>query len=127
MTPDQAANPFRRFWFMTGYVDGKSCNYDQFSMRNGKIQGKIDCRRSGQGELSVDGWYTPTSYGVVTKTELIGTESGTDFSMRIPLNWKTTAMRIGECPTSSKLPPPTLPAQPKSQSPPPPPPPPPPR
>lgn len=56
MTSDRAANPFQKFWFMTGYVDGKNCNYDKFAMHDGKIHGTIDCRKSGQGsEFSLDG------------------------------------------------------------------------
>ena len=102
MTSDWAANPFQKFWFMTGYVDGRNCNYDKFVMRDGKIHGTIDCRQSGQGsEFSLDGQYTPTSYSAVTATELLGTEPGTDFSMRIPLRWKTSAKRVGECPAGA--------------------------
>jgi len=122
LTTERAANPFRRFWFMTGYVDGKNCNYDQFSMDDGKIRGKIDCRQTKYGtEFSLDGQYTPTSYNVVTTTKLVGTETGTNFSVSVPLNWKTTAKRIGECPASSKTPPP--PPSPPGAPPPPPPPP----
>lgn len=122
LTSERAANPFQRFWFMTGYVDGTKCSYDQFSMAGGKILGKIDCRGSRHGEFALDGQYTSTSYSVVTTTELTGTELGTDFSVRIPLKWKTTAKRTGACPANNKeRPPPPPPLRPPSQTPPPPP------
>jgi len=93
MTPEQASRPNANF--LTGSGERAGCNYENFSMAGGRIQGTVTCTREGTTMRSaMTGQYTPDSVQTTSESEI--TANGVVMNTA----GRTTSRRIGDCPAS---------------------------
>jgi hypothetical protein len=91
ITPEQAARPNANFLTGTGETGG--CNFENFSMAGGRLQGAVTCNAQGTTMRSTfEGQFTATSYEMTTQVE---SNAG---GMAMNMATRTTARRVGDCP-----------------------------
>jgi hypothetical protein len=91
ITPEQAARPNANF--LTGSGESGGCNFENFNMAGGRLQGAVTCNAQGTTMRSTfEGQFTPTSYEMTTQVE---TNAG---GMAMNMATRTSARRVGDCP-----------------------------
>ena len=89
LTPEQAKRPQGDF-----FAADKSCQYDHFEMKGGKLNATMRCARDGMSQAtSMTGNYSPDAYDMTmsTKVEGSGPQSGMTMKMQV------AAKRVGDC------------------------------
>lgn len=90
LTPEQAAQPNANF--LTGSGESGGCTYENFSMRNGRLQGTVQCNHEGATMRStMDGSFSATSYEINSRAQT--SMSG----MTMEMETRTSARRTGDC------------------------------
>ncbi|MCW2393812.1 MULTISPECIES: DUF3617 domain-containing protein [unclassified Sphingobium] len=80
--------------FFTGEHD-KSCKYDHFTMKNGKISALLKCDGGAQGrmEMKMDGEYAPDRYRMEMASKAQGGDAAGEMTMKMTVD----AKRVGAC------------------------------
>jgi hypothetical protein len=93
LTPEQVRRPDADFF--TGSQQS-GCTYENMSMRNGRIQGSVQCD-TGAGTMrsTFEGQFTPTSYEMTQRMQMAGEGAGAGMNMES----RVTGRRIGDCPS----------------------------
>ena len=89
LTPAQIERPDAGF-FQQG---ASGCNYDSFSMADGKIDGKMTCTNTGAAQVvTMAGTYGPDTYAITST-------SSAKIDGQIPMNMTmtVTSRRVGDC------------------------------
>lgn len=95
MTPEQARRPDANS--LTANARESGCNYQNFSMGNGRISGSVQCDTGGaQMQTTLDGRFTATSYDINQRVQVTTSGVSTDMEAH------TTGRRIGECPAGGR-------------------------
>ncbi|HST36499.1 MAG TPA: DUF3617 domain-containing protein [Allosphingosinicella sp.] len=90
LTPEQARRP--NGGFMTGARDQNGCNYENFSMAGGHVQGTVICNRQGTAIRStVNGTFSAEAYRMETEASVRTNGMTVNTANRI------TGRRIGDC------------------------------
>ncbi len=92
VTPEKAQKPDAEVF--AGKGKG-ACQYDHFTMDNGKVDGLMRCSAQGMGEskMTVTGTYAPTEM----KMNIINEVSGVGPTKTITMKATNTSVRIGDC------------------------------
>lgn len=91
LTPDQARRP--NAGFVTGGRNQNGCNYENFSMAGGRMQGVVTCNRQGAAtRTSVNGTFGPEAYQMEAETR-VSTSGVTVNSVN-----RVSGRRLGDCP-----------------------------
>ena len=93
LTAEQVSRPNADF--LTGNRDS-GCSYDNMSMRDGRMQGSVQCAtEAGTMRSTFEGQFTPTSYELTQRMQMSGegAAAGMDVESRI------TGRRLGDCPS----------------------------
>jgi len=92
LTPEEAANPDAGF--LTG-GEKKDCEYKRFDLSGGKIDAAMICKgdqQGQQGEFTLSGDYSPTSYTMAMVMNISSPGTGT-----MVIKAKNASRRIGAC------------------------------
>ncbi|MEA3029425.1 MAG: hypothetical protein QOG13_750 [Sphingomonadales bacterium] len=91
LTPEQAARPNANF--LTGSGERGGCNYENFSMAGGRIQGTVTCASEGTTmRTTVNGQFGPDSYETESQSRI------TSNRMTMETAGRTRSRRVGDCP-----------------------------
>lgn len=96
ITPEEAARPMRKM--MESQQKGE-CDYKNFSIANGQIQGTVTCGgggRPGKMTMSMNGQYGGQSYAYTS------TMTSEGQGMNMTIESRTVAHRVGDCPAGGK-------------------------
>jgi hypothetical protein len=89
LTPDQAKRPKGDF-----FAADKSCQYDHFEMRGGKLDAAMRCEHDGMSQATtMTGDYSPDAYQMTMSTKMEGTGPQSGMTMKM----QVAAKRIGDC------------------------------
>ncbi len=93
ITPEQAAQPQANFLAM----EGSDCAYQDFTMRNGRMQGKMTCSGgdevTGEAVAQFEGQFGPESYDSRVTMEIQAPAETT-----LTIESRVVGRRIGDCP-----------------------------
>ena len=90
LTPEQARRPTGGF--MTGGRDQAGCNYENFAMTGGRVQGTVTCNHQGSRTRStVNGTFSAEAYRMEIDAEVESSGVTVRTANRI------TGRRIGDC------------------------------
>lgn len=91
MTPEEAKNPGKAFFIVQ---DGQQCEYDRYSLSDGKIDVAMNCASpNGDGaKVSAKGSFTDNGYDMDMTLATTGADQGD-----VVITAKASAKRIGAC------------------------------
>jgi hypothetical protein len=96
ITPEQAARPDANF--LATRQD--NCTYQQFSMRDGRLEGRMTCSGGelpGPATALMEGEYGPDRYDMRMRMEIAGPADST-----MTIQTRASGRRIGDCPQSEE-------------------------
>lgn len=95
LTPEQARRPNANF--LTGSGAQGGCNYENFSMAGGRIQGSVVCDNAGtRMRTTMNGQFTASGYQMESESRIETNGVTMETASRI------TTQRLGDCPAGAK-------------------------